>query len=685
MIGFSVFLSSCIDFGKVKGSKQMSEILVPRCTQEMSGFFSFLIFICAFIWIWQIFGTIRDLPRLKNMHDFYLYLLEIPDTDIQTIQWQEIVKKLMALRDLNPSTVSHVPDRHRQFLGTQSKQRMDAHDIANRLMRRDNYLIAIINKEVLDMTLPIPFLANRSLFSKTMEWNLGLCIMDFVFDRRGQPSKEFLRDTSRKELSDSLRLRFFLVGILDIIIAPFAVIYLVVFYFFQNFSEYQKNPSSIGSRQYTPHAEWKFREFNELSHLFERRALMSYPFAARYINQFPKHKMTLVARFVAFISGALAAVLALTSIIDAESFLGFELTPGRSVLFYLTVFTTIYAATRNSGTEEILVFDPEFALNAVVRFTHYMPGHWKGRLHSAEVRNEFAQLYQMKVALFLQEVLSILVTPFVLWFSLPKCSERIVDFFREFTIHVDGLGYVCSFAVFDFDKGGDHPHHHGKGRANEGIDLRDDYYSTKDGKMLASYYNFMDNYVNNPQGIPYQPFLGHESQPQPTSQGIGTSNVLGDGLESKIGGFDRPQAGPTRSFAQAPPRTPRFIPQAVGGHGSPLTSILLDPQHQPAAFKGIPRPSNQSRLRNVRHTIADVIEDNEDEEGPASQQSGPARSIEGDDNPQLGESWKMSAGELDDPDNGEPSSATAHNPGVLGLVYQFSKAQTEGRGTAVDI
>lgn len=42
----------------------------------------------------------------------------------------------------------------------------------------------------------------------------------------------------------------------------------------------------------------------------------------------------------------------------------------------------------------------------------------------------------------------------MLWFTLPRCSAQIIDFFREFTIHVDGLGYVCSFAVFDFAKTG---------------------------------------------------------------------------------------------------------------------------------------------------------------------------------------------------------------------------------------
>ena len=63
-------------------------------------------------------------------------------------------------------------------------------------------------------------------------------------------------------------------------------------------------------------------------------------------------------------------------------------------------------------------------------------------------------LYNLKVMIFLGEVMSVIFTPFVLWVSLSNRSERIIDFFREFTVHVDGIGYVCSFAVFDFQKPG---------------------------------------------------------------------------------------------------------------------------------------------------------------------------------------------------------------------------------------
>ncbi len=633
------------------------------------------------------------------MHDFYHYLLEIPDTDIQTVSWQEVVKRLMLLRDSNPSTAAGVSERHRRFMGSQSKQRMDAHDIANRLMRRDNYLIALINKDILDLTLPIPFLKKRQLFSKTLEWNLSLCILDYIFNEQGQVRPLFLKDTHRRALSDGLRRRFIFAGFMNVLCAPFIILYFIMLYFFRYFNEYQRNPSQIGSRQYTPLAEWKFREFNELWHLFRRRTNMSYPFASRYIDQFPKDKTVQLSRFVAFIAGALASVLALASVIDPELLLGFEITHERNVLFYLGVFGTIWAVARGAVPEENLVFDPEFALTNVIEYTHYLPSHWRGRLHSDEVRTEFALLYQMKVIIFLEEILSIIFTPFILWFSLPKCSDPLVDFFREFTLHIDGLGYVCSFAVFDFKKGSGNLVQQSRGKTQ---DLRDEYYSTKDGKMLASYYGFIDNYVTNP--LPGAPFLHPSGKrnfyPPPSFPGMvsptipAETNVTTPGMSDRgvsqhrrrsLSGLNGPGLGHPSSQ-----RTPRF---AVGaGQSSPITSILLDPQHQPAqsALRPSHRTGTQSRLRASRKPLVDLIDPLEDEEElllETTHRFGAGGSGGGAEESNLGESWKTTRAGAPDDDGEEDEQAATHakGQGVLGLVYQFSKAQTEGRGTAVNI
>jgi len=157
---------------------------------------------------------------------------------------------------------------------------------------------------------------------------------------------------------------------------------------------------------------------------------------------------------VAFISGSFAAVLFLVSLIDPELFLGFEITKDRTVLFYIGLFGTILAVSRGMIPEENLVFEPEAMLTQVIEYTHYYPDHWKGKLHSDEVKTEFSSLYTLKIFVFLEEVLSVITTPFILWFSLPDCSDRVVDFFRENTVHVDGMGYVCSFAEFNFQRDG---------------------------------------------------------------------------------------------------------------------------------------------------------------------------------------------------------------------------------------
>lgn len=92
---------------------------------------------------------------------------------------------------------------------------------------------------------------------------------------------------------------------------------------------------------------------------------------------------SLAFRFVAFISGAFAAVLLLLSVVDPV-FLHFEITPDRTVLFYLGVFTSILAVSRGMVPAHNQVFDPELLLTEVVSYVHYMPESWEGKLHSQQ-------------------------------------------------------------------------------------------------------------------------------------------------------------------------------------------------------------------------------------------------------------------------------------------------------------
>ncbi|KAI8974109.1 autophagy protein Apg9-domain-containing protein [Pilobolus umbonatus] len=478
IIMFSTFLIGCIRYTEIHDHKSLADVIEPQCLSKLSATKFLFLTIFVLWWIWQAIRFITDIPALREMSNFYSHLLHIPDVNMQTVSWQTVVERIIDIRETNPNISAQAPIN------------ITEHAIASRIMRKENYLIALFNKDLLNITIPLPYLQSRHIFTKDLEWNLSFCLLDFIFDRKGQIRKRFLKERNRPILIAELKRRFIFMGLLNCALSPFIFAYLLLFFFFKYFEEYHKNPGEIGNRAYSTFAKWKFREFNELPHFFRNRTNLSYEFANIYINQFPKEKTILMARFVSFIVGSFAGVLALFTLFESDQLLSFEITPNGTVLFYLGITGTIFAVTRGMIPDESQVFEPEKVLRQVVEHTHYLPAEWKHRLHTDQVRGEFCLLYDYKVGMFIQELLSTLFVPLVLCVSLPKSADQIIDFFREFTVHVNGLGYVCSFSQFDFER---------HGNVKYGVmstHQDDDYFTSKDGKMEKSFINFKTQHPN---------------------------------------------------------------------------------------------------------------------------------------------------------------------------------------------
>ena len=60
----------------------------------------FITFFC----VYKLVTYLMDFRQLMDTYNFYTHLLGIPDSDMQTISWQEVVSRLMDLRDANPNT-----------------------------------------------------------------------------------------------------------------------------------------------------------------------------------------------------------------------------------------------------------------------------------------------------------------------------------------------------------------------------------------------------------------------------------------------------------------------------------------------------------------------------------------------------------------------------------------------------
>ncbi|WVQ79423.1 hypothetical protein IAT38_001521 [Cryptococcus sp. DSM 104549] len=556
VIWFWYFLTSCVNwstiwairFGPSEGQlRQLEDFLVPHCV-TVGGWIKALynLALAAYCTI-ELIKFVYSLPRILDMYRFYTHLLGIPDDDIQTVPWPEIVRLIGEIREHNPVT-SLANGQASVLAGMVGEdndygqfKKLDAHDIANRILRQENYFIALFNKDLLDLRprIRIPthlarFLPRSMLvqpvspsslsashagqeadgytfvtlgsntLTKAVEWNLRFCLLGYFFDERGQVRKEFVRGRRKKELVEGLRKRFIFMAWLNCLLSPFIVAYITIYTFFRYLQEWHSNVSAIASRQYTLYAEWKFREFNELPHLFKRRLNTSYPAAKEYVDQFPNERMAPLMRFVAYVSGSFASVLLILSIIDFDFFLHFEILPGVTVPAALTVFGGIRQVARGMVPNETVVFDPQAGLEEVVKYTHYLPREWRGKMHSRKVHQAFGELFALKVSIFFTELLSVLLTPFILLWSLPPCAGAVVDFFREFTLHVEGIGYVCSFAVFDFERpeavgaGGVGGKDKGKGKGKEVSRGEDDEEDDDDGANAGG----RDHLLPNPTTTP---------------------------------------------------------------------------------------------------------------------------------------------------------------------------------------
>lgn len=163
---------------------------------------------------------------------------------MQTVPWPVIVEKISKLRSEHPAVAQHQDftdldsaDHHVPKPPSANKPRLDAHDVANRIMRKENYFIALFNKNVLNTAIPIPPLLTRSrsfaflseklglvttvitpgsasgaapprgtenasaaLLTKVLEWNLTFCLMGFLFGPDGQVRRQFVSERNKKDL-----------------------------------------------------------------------------------------------------------------------------------------------------------------------------------------------------------------------------------------------------------------------------------------------------------------------------------------------------------------------------------------------------------------------------------------------------------------------------------------------------
>ena len=330
-----------------------------------------------------------------------------------------------------------------------NKEEITALDIYQRILRNENYMIPLVTMNVIPVKFHVPLVGEYVYLTKGYQFNLSMLLFWNITSIKQMNSSDHRRFSDpRKETIANLRRWILIIGVLNLVFMPLVFLYQVLYAFYHNVERLKNEPGSLGGRCWSQYGRHCLRHYNEADHELNNRLNRAFRYSNTYLNSFSSPLLATVADLVSFVAKAIFAIFIVLGIID-DDFLRVE-----NTLRVLAVCVGVITCTKSLLPDENLVFIPDQLMERILVHVHYLPESWHGCYHTKKVRSEFSMLFQYKFVQIVEELLSPIITPFILLFWLRPKSAELVDFFYTYTVEVEGIGNVCSFAQMDIGKHG---------------------------------------------------------------------------------------------------------------------------------------------------------------------------------------------------------------------------------------
>uniref|UniRef100_A0A3B3VS16 Autophagy-related protein 9 n=1 Tax=Poecilia latipinna TaxID=48699 RepID=A0A3B3VS16_9TELE len=588
VVTFTTFLVNCVEYdvlfanravnhtGQGQNPYERNKVTLPdaivpsqQCTQiQDNSWIIFLLIMAATFWIYRLIKVFCNILSYWEIRQFYIKALKIKMDELCNFTWQEVQDRLISLQREQQMCIH--------------KKELTELDIYHRILRFKNYMVAMINKSLLPVHLQLPLLGNVVFLTQGLKYNFELILFwgpGSLFQNKWNLHPKYKRSGNRLELAQKLSRVILLIGLANLLLCPFILVWQVLYAFFSYTEVIRREPGSLGARRWSLYGRLYLRHFNELNHELHGRLGRGYKPTSKYMNSFTSPLLTVLAKNVAFFSGSVLAVLIALTVYDED------VLTVQHILTAITVLGVVITIT-SFIPDEHMVWCPEQLLQCVLAHIHYMPDHWRGNANKSETRDEVAQLFQYKAVFILEELLSPIVTPFILIFLLRNKSLEIIDFFRNFTVEVVGVGDICSFAQMDIRRHGN-PTWMSDGQTEASV-----YQQAENGKTELSLMHFT---LKNPRWQPPQEsslFISHlkekvqhDAQGGPSTQLLLSeaplctslhSNESGAGAESLIASV---LIHPILTASGLPGRDHRFVPPSSAASAAASVLASLSTSH----------------------------------------------------------------------------------------------------------
>ena len=384
--------------------------------------------------IWRTIKLARKGQIYYGIKQFYAEALRIKDCNLFT--WSEIQSRLIEA------------ERICLFQG----KNLTELDVHNRLLRRTNYLIALVNKQLLPIYYRMPFIGEMIYFPKGLLYCFQLLLFKApgfkLFETRWKLKDEYKQFSKREECAQRLKRNCVLLSIMMGIFGIFFSFWQLLNTLYTYADEVKSNPERVFAfRTWSNYSKYYCRHFNELDHSLEDRMNKAYKPANKYMNSFISIPLESVAKLIRFMLRALLACISILTLV-ADHLLQLEHT---ITLISVLVFLS-FACESFIRADIPLRYNQNELYKHVLEHIHYFPS--KHLPTTLQARSEFGLLFKYRIVIILEELLSPIVSPYILYRHMSSKSYDIVDFFRNCTIEIPSIGDVCSFAMMNIEKNG---------------------------------------------------------------------------------------------------------------------------------------------------------------------------------------------------------------------------------------
>ncbi len=453
LILFCIFLGTCVDYTSIIAynpnilPKSIWQYISFGKLSQMSWYFITALVLFSVYTTWRLAKFIRDIRRMIRVRSFYEKSLKMSDFDLRTARWANVLERLKAVS-----------------LNDYASLKIDGFDISRMenacrtpttvavlVTKKENFFKKLLELGHFDFVFHIRtrwYQSEVMMLTRGLQWNITYCIINFFFDNELQIKQ--MSELTREHFTLRLKTRIVVLAILNIVLLPFLAVFVALYAVFRYGEQFYKNPGSIGIRQWSLAARWYFRDYDELPHVLEERMRLSSRFAKQYTSQFAASAVEGIARCFAFIIGSIVVWLLAISFINERALLGLELSPGKGLLWWITVLSSIWVISR-SMLQEQHVFYPGDALHVVYELTRRLPPHFLDSPGSQIVLRQFYQLFPLQIYLLMLEFIGLVVTPWILLRRIYPKAELIVK-----AVH-DNLQFTESkhfFLGLDIEQGG---------------------------------------------------------------------------------------------------------------------------------------------------------------------------------------------------------------------------------------